>query len=75
MSDLEHVREQEEEAGVHAGPQSNGGQDSQAHPPHQVLRHMLRCRQPGLLLACTPFLESKSNLPLNLEKVELPEAA
>lgn len=40
---LEHVREQEEQARVHAGAQANGGQHPQADPPNGV-------GQPGFCL-------------------------
>ena len=52
-ADLEHVGEQEQETGVHAGAQAYRGKDAQPHPPHKVLHHMLCRFQPSLLLACS----------------------
>ena len=49
---LEHVGEQEHEAGVHARAQADGGQDAQAHPPDDVPQPHLRARHLLRLLPC-----------------------
>jgi hypothetical protein len=49
---LQHVREQEEQAGVHARAQADGRQHAQADPPHRVPRRRLRLRQLPAPLAC-----------------------
>jgi hypothetical protein len=49
---LEHMGEQKQESRVHAGPQTDRGEDAQPHPPHQVLRYVLCRRQPGIFLTC-----------------------
>ena len=50
---LEHVREQEEQAGVHPCAQAYGGQDAQAHPPHSPPEPQLNPLQLICVLPCS----------------------